>query len=148
MLRVGDRAGGVKTSYFTSILLVDDVSVLTRSVRAQVVDVRTHQIRRHIFKAAFPTSCRLRLAARASCTGKERLSQLPPFDPRWSSISDQVTTSLGYLGRMCIHLASTFGNDRRGRGPHSSTLGEPSYRSLRYLWDMSGPIVGAGGDGG
>ena len=147
-MRVGDCAESAQASYVTCVLLADYVSVLMRSVRAQVVDVRTHQIRRHIFKTAFPTSCRPQCAAGVGRIYRYRLAHMPRLLPWRSSISIQVTTCQGYLGRVRIHLASTFRNDERERVPCSSTPSRPREMFRGYIWDIPGPIVGPGGNGG
>ncbi|KAI5822351.1 hypothetical protein K523DRAFT_164587, partial [Schizophyllum commune Tattone D] len=107
------------------------------------------QKRRHIFKTTFPTSYRPQCAADASRIRIKRLSQVPPFNLLRSAFTTQVTTDRGYSGRVCIyiHLASTLNYDKSGRVPCPSTPSGPSTMLQRCAWDMSGPIVGAGGYG-
>ena len=148
VLQLGDRAESAQAFLVTLVLLVDYVSVLIRSAQAQAVDVRTHQNRRHIFKTPFPTSYRPQCDAEAGRIYRIRLAHMPPLLPWRSSISIQVTTYQGYLGRVRIHLASTLKNDKRGRVPCSSTPSRPSEMFRQRVWDMPRPIVGAGCNGG
>ena len=148
VLRVGDCTADAQASKITCVLLLDYVSAFTRSAKAHAVDVRTHQNRRHIFKTPFPTSYRPQCAAEAGRIYRIRLAHMPPLLPWRSSISIQVTTYQGYLGRVRIHLASTLKNDKRGRVPCSSTPSRPSEMFRQRVWDMPRPIVGAGCNGG
>ena len=148
VLQLGDRAESAQAFSLTLVLLLDYVSVFILSARTQVVDVRTHQNRRHIFKTAFSTSYRPQYDAGAGRASRKRLYQTSPIDPWRSRISVQVTTYQGYSGRSCIHLASTFRYDKRGRVSYRSRRCEPFQMLRRWASDVSGPIVGAGGNGG
>ena len=83
-----------QTSQITCMIQLHYVSAFTRSAKAHVVDVRTHQKRRHIFKTAFPTFYMPQYAAQAGRICRKGLYQVPPFDPWRSGISVQVTTHL------------------------------------------------------
>ena len=148
VLRVGDCTADAQASKITCVLLLDYVSAFTRSAKAHAVDVRTHQNRRHIFKTAFSTSYRPQYAAEAGRANRKRLSQMSSCDLRRSIIPVLVTTYQGYLGRLCIHLASTFRYDKRGRVTCWLTRRKPFMMLRRCASDVSGPIVGAGGNGG
>ena len=115
VLRVGDCTVDSQTFHIACILLLDYVSAFNWSAKVHAVDVQTHQNERHIFKTAFSTFCIPQYTAEASRICRKRLFHVPPFDPWRSNISTQVTTHQGYSYWVCIHPASTFSYDKRGR---------------------------------